>query len=497
MPSHEKRRDGVACSPMNPEPPAAPPALSPDAASVAAGLRERFGFLREVVAEMERSVPYASALVRFGSGSSVILRDGEQQATSLDSQSGIVLTASTGYELEETASDELDPAAVREAAQALVDRVRHAASDGLPPLDIAPAGPQDADFATPVEIDPASVPLADRIERFDALRRRLRASAPRAVEAIAAHREGSQVSVFVNRVGLATQQVRRASLVLQLFVSDGSQRQFDGISLAGTGGLERLEVTDARLAECAAMAEALLDAKAAPSGEHDVVLDSHTSGIVAHESFGHGVETDMFLKERARAAEYVGRRVGSDVVTILDDPTVPGAYGSYFMDDEGQIATPTTIVRDGIFRRGITDLYSATRLGIPRSANGRRESVQRKAYARMSNTYIAAGDRSPEELIGELEDGLVLRLPLNGMEDPKGWGIQIWTHYAQEIKHGRPTGVLYSPIAVTGYVPDVLAAVTGASTSVEFSAGTCGKGWKELIPVGSGGPYLRTRCRIG
>ncbi len=204
----------------------------------------------------------------------------------------------------------------------------------------------------------------------------------------------------------------------------------------------------------------------------------------------------MFLKGRARAAEYVGRRVGSDVVTIMDDPTVPGAYGSYFMDDEGQLATPTTIVRDGIFLRGISDLYSATRLGIPRSANGRRESVQRKAYARMSNTFIAPGDRTPEELIGELDDGLVILQPLNGMEDPKGWGIQIWTHYAREIRHGQPTGVLYSPIALTGYVPDLLAAVTGVSTGIKFSAGTCGKGWKEFVPVSSGGPYLRTRCRI-
>lgn len=482
---------------MTAQPSPMPAPLSPEAARTAAELRDRYGFLRDVVAEMERSVPYASALVRFGSGSSVILRDGEQQARRLDPQSGLVLTASTGFELEEIATDDLDPASVQAAAHSLIERVRHAPSAGLPALEITPDGPPDVDFATTVEIDPVSIPLDQRIERFDALRRRLRAGAPRAVEAIASHFVSSQVSVFANRVGLATQQVNRAALVLQLFVSDGSQRQFDVISRAATGGMERLEVTDAQLAECAETAEALLAARPAPAGEHAVVMDADTTGIVAHESFGHGVETDMFVKGRARAAQYVGRRVGSDVVSILDDPTVPGAYGSYFMDDEGQVATPTTIVSNGIFRRGITDLYSAARLGITRTANGRRESVQRKAYARMSNTFIAAGDRTPEELIGELDDGLLLRHPINGMEDPKGWGIQMWTHYAREIRHGRPTGVLYSPIAVTGYVPDLLAAATGASSKVSFTAGTCGKGWKEYVPVGSGGPYLRTRCRIG
>jgi TldD protein len=204
----------------------------------------------------------------------------------------------------------------------------------------------------------------------------------------------------------------------------------------------------------------------------------------------------MFVKERARAAEYIGRRVGSDLVSILDDPTLPGAYGSYFVDDEGHVATPTTIIRDGIFQRGISDLYSASRLGIPRSANGRRESVQRKAYARMSNTFFAAGTQTRDELIAGLDDGLLLCRALNGMEDPKGWGIQIWAHFAREIKGGRPTGVLYAPIALTGYVPDVLADVSGISSEIEHAPGTCGKGWKEYVPVGSGGPYMRTRCRL-
>jgi len=85
---------------------------------------------------------------------------------------------------------------------------------------------------------------------------------------------------------------------------------------------------------------------------------------------------------------------------------------------------------------------------------------------------------------------------LNGMEDPKGWGIQIWTNYAREIKHGQPTGVLYAPVAITGYVLDVLADVSMVGDDFEITPGTCGKGWKELVPNGSGGHHLRTRCRL-
>ena len=472
--------------------------LSPAAAGEAQRLRERFGFLREVVDEMERSVPYASALVRFSDGQSIDLRDGEQSASRQDPQSGVVLTASNGHALEESASDAIDAESVLRTARELVDRVRHHHEDGPEPeLAIQAGGPGDADFATPDGIDPGTVPLTERIARYEALRQRLRAIDDRAVQAMAIHREGSQISIFANRSGMTTQQIRRVVLILQLFVSDGQQRQFDVVIKAGTGGLELLDVTDEELTECAATAASLLSAGSVPPGMHDIIADPLTTGTIAHEAFGHGVETDMFVKERARAADYVGQRVGSDLVSILDDPTVPTAYGSYFVDDEGQLASGTAIIREGVFQRGITDLYSATRLGIPRSANGRRESVQRKAYARMSNTFFAAGHSTLDELVAGLNDGLLVCRALNGMEDPKGWGIQIWSNFAREIKHGRLTGTVYSPIALTGYVPDLLADVSGISDTIEWSSGSCGKGWKEIVPVGSGGPYLRTRCRLG
>jgi len=477
-----------------------PPAtqLSPDAAATAADLRMRFAFLREVVAELERELPYAAALVRLGDGTAMRLADGEQRASRVDPQSGIVLTASGGRTLEEAATDALDPESVRALAAALLARVRATARHPTGPVLEIPRGePVEGDFAAPVLEDPSNLTLDDLLHRHDDLRRRLRDASSRAVQAQLGYTDRSTASVFVTRGGMATQQLRRLNLSLGLVVSDGERRQFDIILKGGTGGLEQILVTDEELARPAETAEALLTAKPPPPGIRDVITDQWTSGILAHEAFGHGVETDMFLKGRARAAEYVGRRVGSDLVTIMDDPTYPGGVGSYFVDDEGLLATPTTIIRDGIFQRGITDLYSATRLGIPRSANGRRESVQRKAYARMSNTFFAPGDRTRDELIGELDDGLLLCRTLNGMEDPKGWGIQMAAHFGREIRHGRPTGVLFAPVAMTGYVPDVLASVSGISRELGFFPGQCGKGWKELVPVSAGGPYLRTRCRVG
>jgi TldD protein len=472
-------------------------ALTERDAAEAADLRSRFGFLREIVAEMERSVPYAAALMRASDGLRVDLRDGGQTANRLDPLAGVVLTASNGHALEETATDRTDPDSVRAAAADLVAAVRSRATNGTSPkLDIVPEAPTDADYATPMEIDPASLTLAEKLVRYEAIRQLLRASDRRAVQASAGYGETLQRQVFVNRVGMVTQQVRRTTLALILYVSDGQQQRYDYFGRGGTGGLELIEVPPEDLAEMAEIAVGLLKARPVPAGVYDIVADPSVSGTIAHEAFGHGVETDMFLKERARAADYVGQRVGSDLVTIVDDATAAGGYGGYFIDDEGQPAAPTVIIRDGVFQRGLTDLYSATRLGIPRSANGRRESVHRKAYARMSNTFFARGTNTPEELLASLDDGLLVCRALNGMEDPKGWGIQIWTNFAREYKNGKPTGVLYAPVAMTGYVPDVLADVSMVANDFQIVPGTCGKGWKELVPNGSGGPHIRTRLRL-
>ena len=472
------------------------PSLTAADAAAAAALRERFAFLQDVVRDMERRVPYASALVQTRSGLRLDLRDGEQAVNRLDPQEGVVLTASDGHQLQEASSDQLDPASVRQLAAELLDTVtsRHVA-DGEPSFDIQVDPAVLGDFATPVGKDPRELSLADKLERFQALRLQLRGMDQRIVQAICNYSDSELQEVFANRAGLTTQQIRRAHVALVPFVSDGTRQEYTFLIRDGTGGLEIVELAEADLRDTADAALQLLSSMPVPPGTYDVVTDTGTSGVIAHEAFGHGMETDMFLKGRARGAEYIGQKIGSDLVTIVDDPRLPGAYGSYFVDDEGQPAMRTEIMKEGVLQRGITDLYSATRLGLERSANGRRESVQRKAYARMSNTFFERGTSTVEELLGSL-DGIYLCRTENGMEDPKGWGMQIWNRFGREYRGGKPTGRVFSPVALTGFVPDVLRDVSMVANDFAMDGGSCGKGWKEIVPVGSGGPHLRTRCTL-
>ena len=116
----------------------------------------------------------------------------------------------------------------------------------------------------------------------------------------------------------------------------------------------------------------------------------------------------------------------------------------------------------------------------------------------MTNTYFEGGSATKEEMIASIPYGFYLEEPTSGMEDPKNWGIQCMVSRAREIKDGKLTGKIFSPIVLTGYVPDLLKSVTMMSGGLELSgSGFCGKGYKEWVKVSDGGPYMKARIRLG
>ena len=243
------------------------------------------------------------------------------------------------------------------------------------------------------------------------------------------------------------------------------------------------------------------DKRAAGTGDADQVfepLDPDMAGTLAHEAFGHGVETDMFFKKRARAVDYLDRRVGSELVTMYDGAAGVDQTGSYLFDDEGVFSSKTCVIDKGILKGGISDTLSALALNLPLTGNGRREAYSHKAYARMTNTYFAPGISTLEDMIASIEHGWKLSQLDAGMEDPRNWGIQLICMVGREIKDGKFTGRVASPIVCSGYVPDVLSSVSMVSNDFELGgSGACGKGHKEYAKVSSGGPYVKTRMRLG
>jgi TldD protein len=172
---------------------------------------------------------------------------------------------------------------------------------------------------------------------------------------------------------------------------------------------------------------------------------------------------------------------------------------SYLFDDEGTLGSDTVVIENGVLKSGISDLLSAMRLGIRATGNGRRESFERKAYARMTNTYFAPGHDKLEDMIASIKFGYLLENYHSGMEDPKNWGIQCVIARGREIKDGKLTGKVVSPVMMTGYVPDVLSSISMVSENgFDLNgSGYCGKGHKEYAKTSLGGTYIKLRGRLG
>ena len=454
-----------------------------------ADLRSALG---EIVAQGREHAPYFTALLSSKQGLQIQIDNREEHVVEPTPSAGTVLSAFDGQTIYERAITGFHREEVRKAARGLFHDVQFTNYQSQD----EPA--RRADFSTSMEIDPADLSMQEKLDRCRELHRRLNGRDPRIVNSQVRYMEFGEHTVFANQYADLAQRVQRIRISLFVVVaSEDGQIQYDYTSKSGGAGWEVLDFSDEELQQLVESAISLLSAERIEPGEYQIITAPGVSGTICHESFGHGVETDMFLKERARAAYFIDRKVGSPLVNIFDDPSRAGGFGSYFFDDEGRMASPTQIVENGTFRRGITDLYSATALKIPRSANGRRQDYSRKAYARMSNTYFESGTSSLEDMLAQVDHGIYLDKWSSGMEDPQGWGIQVTCHFGHEIKGGRITERVFSPIGISGYVPDVLQSISAVSTELRLEAGSCGKGHKESVPVSSGGPHLLLKARLG
>lgn len=274
------------------------------------------------------------------------------------------------------------------------------------------------------------------------------------------------------------------------------KRYYKGFSaLGGDGVLERARECVPEIVN--GMLDLLGSERIVP-GEYECICTPEVAGMIAHEAFGHGVEEDMFVKDRALAREYIGKRVASPLVTMHDGASSWEESATFFFDDEGVLAHDTLVIDKGILVSGINDSLSAMRLGVSNTGNGRRESFERKAYTRMTNTYFEGGESTVEEMIASVKYGFLLENPFSGMEDPKNWGIQLMVNMAREIKDGKLTGRVFSPIVMTGYVPELLKSISMTSKEPRLcGSGFCGKGYKEWVKVSDGGPYIKEKIRLG
>lgn len=414
-----------------------------------------------------------------------------------DPSEGLVITLWNGQKFFEYSTNKWDWKDLKATTTALAKDCLKQLDKKKPTHDIDPGPSVDKDFISPVEKDPASVSPKEKLGLARDRMKKALSVDPLVANAVSILGDTMSEDIFVNRMKRMSQKITRVDAILVVFVAvDGKMADVhDGVSK--NGGLEKAVLSDEEIKRMVADAKVLAGAERLKPGTYDVVTDPDWSGIIAHECFGHGMETDLYVRERALSQHYIGKPVASHIVNMFDDPSMINEAGGFYFDDEGQLSNSTHIIKDGILQRGLTDLASANTLKLIRSANGRRESFARKAYARMTNTFFDNGTSTKAEMIASIEKGLYLRLATNGMEDPQAWGIQVEGLWAEEIKNGQMTGKVFSPVIMTGFVPDLLKSVSMVGNDRWISGlGMCGKGHKEWVKNTTGGPHLKMRARL-
>jgi len=267
-------------------------------------------------------------------------------------------------------------------------------------------------------------------------------------------------------------------------------------SVGGTAGWEIFEHSglEEKGVSAAKTAMDMLNGKAAPSGRFTVVADPVLAGVFAHEAVGHACEGDIVVAGDSCLEGKMGKQIAAPGLSLFDDPTIRGAFGSFPFDDEGLVALRKPLIEKGVLKCFILDRESAFRLDMEPNGGARAESYAARPLVRMSNTAIAAGDRSRDEMFEGIKLGIYAVGTRGGQVDTSKGSFQFSCREAYLIENGDVTGPLRS-LALSGRILETLKEVDAIGKDLRIEdPGYCGKG--QTVPVGDGGPHIRIRGAI-
>lgn len=347
------------------------------------------------------------------------------------------------------------------------------------------------------KVHPDSIPLEEKVATI--LELDSAQSRDGVINRVASYVEEVRENVLLNSFGseIRWEEVRTRLRAMSI-ASDGQrlERYYDGPD--ASAGFETVRGTDiVSLGERTAE-EAVRSLKSikAPSGMTTVISDPMVTGLLAHEVMGHASEADEVVKKRSFLSGLVGKKVGSELVTLVDDGSLNGAHGYIPFDDEGTPSSRTVVIDKGIYRNFLHNMETAAQMDVPVTGNGRCENFSRRNWVRMTNTFIEAGDWSLQDMIADVHDGILCEKMINGMEDPVGGGFEAKVLRGYRIRDGRIAEMVRS-FTLTGRALEILGTVDAVGDDLRHDGGYCGKGIEDWVPVSSGGPHLRSRMIVG
>lgn len=322
--------------------------------------------------------------------------------------------------------------------------------------------------------------------------------------------ENTTEKYFVNSEGttISSSIPRVLFFALLTAYEKGGETEQDIIEKGEGRGWEAVEdwkLIDLAKEKAQTLGKILKTAKKAPREKLDLVLGNQVVGLVVHESVGHPYETDrIFGREAAQAGEsfvsldMLGKRIGTDVVTVADDPTIPNSYGYYAYDDEGVPARRRLLIKEGKINEFLHNRETAAELDTSSNAAARASAFNREPIIRMANTFMLPGDQTFEELIEGIQTGVYMKTFGEWNIDDRRYNMRFVGRECYRIEKGQLKGMVRRPVLEIT-TPGFYSSVDAVDKSLKFEAATCGKGDPmQGMPVWHGGPNVRlSKLKLG
>jgi len=438
---------------------------------------------------MSHKVDYADLYFQYSRSESWSLEEGIVKSGSFNIDQGVGVRAVSGEKTAFAYSDDISLAALQSAAEA-TRAIARAGQGGSVQVVKRGSGRQlyAARDPLPSLQDQDKVALLERLERY------ARSLDNRVTQVMASLAGEYEVILVARSDGMLAADVRPLVRVsVQVIIEQDGKREQG--SSGGGGRFDYGYFTDEVLQDYARkavhQASVNLDARPAPAGPMTVVLGPGWPGILLHEAIGHGLEGDFNRKETSAFSGRMGERVASKGVTVVDDGTLPQRRGSLNVDDEGNPTQHNVLIEDGVLRGYLQDSLNARLMKVRPTGNGRRESYAHIPMPRMTNTYMLAGDKDPQEIIASVKNGLYAVNFGGGQVDITNGKFVFSASEAFMIENGKVTYPVKGATLI-GNGPDALTrvAMIGNDMALDSGVGTCGKEGQS-VPVGVGQPTLR------
>lgn len=429
---------------------------------------------------------FADIYYEDGSYTSVVCEDAKVERVLSAADRGIGIRVVSGFSTAYAYTNRLSQESLLELAETVSRGVR----SGVPHPDFDLCNRKTA-AGHAIAIPPDQVELARKVELVNRADRAARGFDRRIRQVMAVYRDSRIKTQNVNSLGEFHEESSSSTVfMVQVVAQDGTVTQTGYEPVGAARGFELFDSTSPEdlALKAAARGVMMLGARKSPAGQFAVVLSSEAGGTMVHEAIGHGLEADLVQAGSSVYRGRLGEKVASELVTVIDDATIPHARGSFGFDSEGTAAQKTVLVENGVLKGYLYDRLSAMKDGCASTGNGRRESYRNRPIVRMTNTLIAPGTSDPAQIVRSVSNGLFVKRMGGGQVNT------VNGDFVFEVTEGYliENGVIGEPVrgaTLAGNGPKVLQQISIVGNDLGFGIGTCGKDGQG-VPVSDAQPTL-------